>query len=133
MFRGLCRARDRLVDLDDAAPIADIARTAAISPYHFIRRFHAVFGETPHQFRTRRRLERAKQLLGDGVPVTEVCLAVGFTSLGTFSDLFRRRIGHSPTAYRRAVVQVPATLRAPSCYELFAIAISKKHAAREMP
>ena len=88
-----------------------IAREVAISPYHFIRQFEAVFGMTPHQFRIQSRLNRAKLLLAMGEhSVTEVCIEVGFSSLGSFSDLFTRRFGSSPSAYRRrarAMVQVP--------------------------
>ena len=88
-----------------------IAREVAISPYHFIRQFEAVFGMTPHQFRIQSRLNRAKLLLAMGEhSVTEVCMEVGFSSLGSFSDLFTRRFGSSPSAYRRrarAMVQVP--------------------------
>lgn len=70
-----------------------------MSPFRFIRRFHAVFGSTPHQFRIDTRLNRAKVLLaGRDLSVTDVCLEVGFTSLGTFSDLFARRVGAPPSA-----------------------------------
>lgn len=73
-----------------------------MSPFRFIRRFHAVFGSTPHQFRIDTRLNRAKVLLaGRDLSVTDVCLEVGFTSLGTFSDLFARRVGAPPSAGRR--------------------------------
>jgi len=82
--------------------IEDVARQVRISPFHFIRQFEAVFGSTPHQFRIQSRLERAKHLLASGrYSVTEVCLEVGFTSLGSFSDLFTRRVGETPSAYRR--------------------------------
>ncbi|HEX6993117.1 MAG TPA: helix-turn-helix transcriptional regulator [Gammaproteobacteria bacterium] len=101
----LCRARDLLRDLSrPALRLEDVAREAAMSPFHFIRRFSAVFGETPHQFRTRARIERAKALLEAGASVTDVCVEVGFSSLGSFSDLFARRVGMSPSAYRRAAM-----------------------------
>ena len=95
----LCRAREQLRETHDSAPsIRDIAHGAGLSPYHFIRRFAAVFGETPHQFRIGARLDRAKLLLAAGEQsVTDVCLEVGFGSLGSFSDAFARRVG------RRAV------------------------------
>ncbi len=80
-----------------------IADAVAISPYHFIRQFEAVFGITPHQFRTERRLAEAKRLLSLGRSVTEVCFDVGFASVGSFSTLFTRRIGVPPSAYRRRV------------------------------
>jgi AraC-like DNA-binding protein len=79
-----------------------VARGAAISPFHFIRQFQALFGETPHQYRIRARLERAKELLqSSDFSVTDVCMEVGFSSLGSFSDLFARRVGVSPSVYRR--------------------------------
>jgi len=69
-----------------------------MSPFHFIRQFEAVFGATPHQFRIQTRLDRAKQLLAlSDYSVTDVCLEVGFSSLGSFSDLFARRVGAPPS------------------------------------
>ena len=99
--------------LQQPLSIEHIAREVRISPFHFIRQFEAVFGLTPHQFRIQSRLERAKLLLAMGQhSVTEVCMEVGFSSLGSFSDLFRRRVGTTPSAYQRqarVLVQVPAT------------------------
>ncbi|MGE3492794.1 MAG: helix-turn-helix transcriptional regulator [Vicinamibacterales bacterium] len=109
---GLCRAREILRDPHQPhLTIGQVARVAAMSPFHFIRQFTAVFGETPHQVRIRARLDRAKEglALGDD-PVTQVCLDVGFSSLGSFSTLFARRVGMPPSAYRRrarAMVVVP--------------------------
>jgi AraC-like DNA-binding protein len=80
-----------------------LARAALTSEAHFIRTFKQTFGETPHRYLQRRRLERAMALLRETErPVTEICLDVGFTSLGTFSRTFRRVLGMSPTAYRAA-------------------------------
>jgi AraC-like DNA-binding protein len=112
VFRRLCLARDLLYEVPERSPsIEDVAREIGISPFHFIRQFEAVFGATPHQFRIRSRLDRARHLLALGeYSVTEVCMEVGFSSLGSFSDLFTRRIGTTPSAYRRrlrAMVQVP--------------------------
>ncbi|NVB80566.1 MAG: helix-turn-helix transcriptional regulator [Kofleriaceae bacterium] len=106
-LRRLRRARE-LLELDEEAPrpLATIARDVGISQYHFIRQFDALFGETPHQYRTRARLDRAKQLLAAGASVTEACMTVGFSSVGSFSQLFARRIGVVPSAYRRLLVQV---------------------------
>jgi AraC family transcriptional regulator len=89
--------------LTEKLPLKTIARLAHLSPFHFHRAFCAVFGETPHAYRTRRRLERASRLLKEtDSPVTDVCLDTGFESVGSFSTLFRRRYGASPTEFRRA-------------------------------
>ena len=114
-FRRLCLARDLLREQREPSPsIAELAREVQISPFHFIRQFEAVFGVTPHQFRIQTRLDAAKHLLATGhYSVTDVCMEVGFSSLGSFSALFARRVGEPPTAYRRrcrAFVQVPGTL-----------------------
>lgn len=97
---------------DETLSIAEIARAVDVSPFHFIRQFEAVFGLTPHQFRIAARLQRAKLLLARGQhSVTEVCMEVGFSSLGSFSDLFLRRVGEAPSLYQRRarkIVQVPA-------------------------
>jgi AraC-like DNA-binding protein len=88
--------------LTENLPLKNIARLAHLSPFHFHRAFCAVFGETPHAYRTRRRLERASRLLREtDFPVTDVCLDTGFDSVGSFSTLFRRRYGASPTEFRR--------------------------------
>src|SRR5580698_2875955 len=82
--------------------IAALARIARVSEAHFIRTFRATFGETPHRYLQRRRLERSMSLLREtDRSVTEICLDVGFTSLGTFSRTFRAVVGVSPIAYRR--------------------------------
>jgi AraC-like DNA-binding protein len=125
-FRRLCRARDLLRELREPSPsIAELAREVQISPFHFIRQFEAVFGVTPHQFRIQSRLDAAKHLLAMGHhSVTDVCMEVGFSSLGSFSALFRQRVGEAPSAYRRrvrAMVQMPGTLPAdltPGCLSL---------------
>jgi AraC-like DNA-binding protein len=102
LSRHLLRVRD-LIDRAFAGPldVPALARSAHVSEDYFSRSFKAAFGETPHRYLLRRRMERAKALLRAGeLPVTEVCLAVGFTSLGSFSSQFRRFVGESPTAYR---------------------------------
>lgn len=111
----LCYVRDLLGEVREPSPsIRDLAREARMSPYHFIRQFEAVFGVTPHQFRIRSRLDLARVLLARGNhSVTEVCLETGFSSLGSFSDLFTRRVGRPPSAYgrrARAMVVVPGSL-----------------------
>lgn len=98
----LRRARD-LIDRDYARPleVAEVARAALMSPAHFSRRFRAAYGETPYAYLMTRRIERAKALLrGGGLTVTEVCLEVGCTSLGSFSARFTELVGETPTAYR---------------------------------
>jgi AraC-like DNA-binding protein len=100
--RRLLRARDA-IDRAYAQPldVPAIAAVAHISPAHFSRCFRDVFGETPHRYLQRRRVERSMFLLREtGRSVTEVCFAVGFSSLGTFSRTFREIVGESPSAYR---------------------------------
>jgi AraC-like DNA-binding protein len=99
----LCRARDLIRDyFTEPVTLADCAAEAELSPWHALRSFRAAFGETPKEFLTRLRLERAQHLLTvTNRSVTEVCLEVGFSSLGTFSDLFRRRVGCPPSVFRR--------------------------------
>jgi AraC-like DNA-binding protein len=114
-LKNLCRARDLLSEVRESKlSIEDVARQVAISPYHFIRQFAAVFGVTPHQYRIRRRLELAKHLLAAGHhSVTDVCMEVGFSSLGSFSAQFAQRVGVPPSSYQRrlrAMVQVPGRL-----------------------
>lgn len=101
--RRLLRARD-VIDRDFAEPldVPALARVALLSPSHFTRRFRAVFGETPHQYLYRRRVERAQWLLrSTDLPVTEICHLVGYGSLGTFTRTFRRLTGETPTEHRR--------------------------------
>ncbi|MFJ3822349.1 helix-turn-helix transcriptional regulator [Streptomyces nodosus] len=98
----LRRARDRM-DREYAEPLdmAAIAHTALMSPGHFQRSFRAAYGETPYSYLMTRRIERAKALLRRGdLSVTEVCLAVGCTSLGSFSSRFTELVGETPSAYR---------------------------------
>src|SRR5690606_8348622 len=102
--RRMLRARDAM-DRSYAEPldVPSLARLAHTSESHFIRTFRATFGETPHRYLQRRRVERAMFLLREGDrSITDVCFAVGFTSLGTFSRTFRRIVGRSPRDYRRS-------------------------------
>lgn len=103
VLHRLCLARDGLRGKEEPrASVNEIARRAGFAPHHFIRLFRAVFGETPHQFRSLAQIERAKHLLIlSSLPVTEICLSVGFSSLGSFSTLFTRRVGMTPSAWRR--------------------------------
>ncbi|MFF3514308.1 helix-turn-helix transcriptional regulator [Streptomyces sp. NPDC002573] len=98
----LRRARDRM-DREYTEPldVPALARTALMSPGHFQRSFRAAYGETPYGYLMTRRIERAKALLRRGdLTVTEVCLAVGCTSLGSFSSRFTELVGETPSAYR---------------------------------
>lgn len=107
--RRLLRARDA-IDRHFAEPlqIATLAGVALMSPAHFIREFRATFGEPPHRYVQRRRVERAMALLRDtGRSVTEVGLAVGFTSSGTFSRTFKAVVGQSPSTYRTSSRPLP--------------------------
>jgi AraC-like DNA-binding protein len=94
--------------------IGRLARLAGLSPYHFIRAFRAHAGQTPHQYLRARRIERAKELLiTTPMPVTEICDAVGFQSLGSFSSLFRKLTGETPAAFRAARRR---SVRIPTCF-----------------
>jgi AraC-like DNA-binding protein len=108
LFRRLCRSRDYLAaGLDQPLRLSDAARQACLSPYHYHRLFARTFGETPHQFLTRLRIDRAKRLLvHDQLPVTAVCLAVGYESLGSFSSLFRTTVGYSPSQFQRCLRKI---------------------------
>ncbi len=103
-LRRLRRARDRM-DREYAQPlnVPALARTALMSPAHFSRRFRDAYGETPYAYLMTRRIERAKALLRRGdLTVTDVCFAVGCTSLGSFSARFTELVGQTPSAYRAA-------------------------------
>jgi AraC-like DNA-binding protein len=117
LARHLLRVRD-LMDRAYAQPldVTGLARGACVSRAHFARCFKDAFGETPHQYLMSRRMERAKALLRAGeLSVTEVCFAVGFSSLGSFSTQFRRFVGESPSAYRQA--HPPAAELVPGCFQ----------------
>jgi AraC-like DNA-binding protein len=109
----LRRARD-LIDREYAEPldVPTMAARALMSPAHFSRRFRAAYGETPYSYLMTRRIERAMALLRAGVSVTDACMAVGCTSLGSFSSRFAEIVGETPTAYRShghdAVKAMPA-------------------------
>ena len=112
--RRMLRARD-VMDRDYAQPldVPGLARVAHVSEAHFIRTFRATFGETPNRYLQRRRVERAMFLLrSTEQSVTDVCMAVGFASLGTFSRVFAEIVGEPPSVYRRRG-PLPAV---PSCF-----------------
>src|SRR2546423_571501 len=112
----MLRARDTM-DRAFAQPldVPALARGAHVSSAHFSRQFRATFGETPHRYLQRRRVERAMELLREtDRPVTEICLDVGFNSLGTFSRTFREIVGEAPTSYRDRAEVKPV----PTCFTM---------------
>jgi transcriptional regulator GlxA family with amidase domain len=112
----MLRARDAM-DRTYAQPldVPALARIAIVSEAHFIRTFSQTFGETPHRYLQRRRVERSMFLLREtSRPITEICLDVGFNSLGTFSRTFREIVGESPSAYRKRAI----TRAAPTCFTM---------------
>lgn len=112
----MLRARDAM-DRAYAEPldVPALARLAHVSEAHFSRTFRATFGETPHRYLQRRRVERAMFLLREtGRSVTEICYEVGFGSTGTFSRTFREIVGRSPRAYRKEAVVIGV----PTCFTM---------------
>ncbi|MEU4352790.1 AraC family transcriptional regulator [Streptomyces sp. NPDC023838] len=114
--RRMLRARDAM-DRDYAQPldVPALAAIAHVSPAHFTRTFRATFGETPHRYLQRRRVERAMSLLRESErSVTDICFEVGFASTGTFSRTFSAIVGRSPRAYRKEA----AASRVPTCFTM---------------
>jgi AraC-like DNA-binding protein len=117
--RRLLRARDAM-DRAYAEPldVASVAAVAYISEAHFIRTFKATFGETPHRYLQRRRVERSMFLLREtDRSITDICFDVGFMSLGTFSRTFREIIGETPSSYRDG----HGPMVAPNCVQMWAM------------
>jgi AraC-like DNA-binding protein len=116
--RRMLRARDAM-DRDYARPldVPALARIANVSEAHFIRTFRATFGETPHRYLQRRRVERAMAALRESdLSVTEICFAVGFSSLGTFSRTFKAIVGESPAAFRTRMAAGAGRAPVPTCF-----------------
>lgn len=116
----MLRARDTM-DRAFAQPldVPALARVVHISPAHFSRQFRATFGETPHRYLQRRRVERAMELLREtDRSVTEICLDVGFNSPGTFTRTFREIVGEPPSAYRARFATGAAALLVPACWAM---------------
>jgi AraC-like DNA-binding protein len=129
-FARLCRARDHLGDCyRNRVTLENAAKQACLSPFHFNRVFAQVFGETPHEFVTRLRVEEAKWLLlaGDR-SVTEICFEIGYESLGSFSARFRSLTGLAPSEFRRQGRAAFGGLAAywplyyiPACFQRFCV------------
>jgi AraC-like DNA-binding protein len=124
VYQRLYHAR-RFIDANYHLPIDldQIARQAFFSPYHFLRLFKQTFYQTPHEYLTERRIEKAKQLLiSSDLSITEVCLEIGFESLGSFSTLFHKHTGHPPKLYRTRTLgrlQIAVLwpeIQIPACY-----------------
>ena len=137
----LCRARDLLRDWEDEPlSVSAVAPTSGVTRFHFIRLFKAIFGETPHQYRSRAQVEKAKHLLIlTDLSITDVCMAMGYSSLGSFSALFSRRVGMSPSEFQRRYrpvsapePQLPASL-IPGCLSLMTGISEKEQFSRRQP
>jgi AraC-like DNA-binding protein len=119
VLERLNRAR-RFIDLSYDLPLnlEEISRHACFSRYHFLRLFRQAFNKTPHQYLIERRIERAKELLSaNDLRVTDVCFEVGFQSLGSFSSLFHKSVGHPPIAFREKSRETQAAKRQiPGCF-----------------
>jgi AraC-like DNA-binding protein len=119
VLERLTRARN-FIDLCYDLPLNldEISSHACFSRYHFLRLFRQAFNITPHQYLVERRIERAKELLSaDDLRVTDVCFEVGFQSLGSFSSLFRKSVGHPPITYREKSRETQAAKRqVPGCF-----------------
>ena len=129
--RRMLRARD-VMDRDYAQPldVPTLARLAHVSEAHFIRTFRATFGETPNRYLQRRRVERAMFLLrSTEQSVTDICMAVGFASLGTFSRVFAEIVGEPPSVYRRRGPLAPV----PSCFGMRWLRPGSNTAVSEKP
>lgn len=123
VLRRIATARERMHDEShEALRVADLARRACLSEQHFVRLFRATYGVTPGRYLGALRIAHAKRLLSHDVSVTEVCMSVGYTSLGTFSHRFARETSVSPKVFQRqmrafgAVPQRLAALFVPACF-----------------
>ena len=141
LLSRLCTARDLLRKWEDKPlSISAVARASGLTRFHFIRLFKAMFGETPHQYRSRAQIEKAKRLLIlTDMSITDVCMEVGFSSLGSFSVLFSRRVGMSPSEFQRRYRpgsaperQLPASL-VPGCLSLMTGISEKEQFSRRQP
>lgn len=119
-YRRLMRARAFIDECyDQPLDLEQISSEACLSRYHFLRLFRRAFNKTPHQYLTQRRIERAKELLSSsGLTVTDVCFEVGFESLGSFSSLFHKHVGHPPITFRAIVFErrLERQRKVPACF-----------------
>jgi AraC-like DNA-binding protein len=119
VLERLNRAR-KFIDLcyDLPLDLKEISSHACFSRYHFLRLFRQAFNKTPHQYLVERRIERAKELLSsEDLRVTDICFEVGFESLGSFSSLFHKTVGHPPITYREKSRESQAAKRQiPGCF-----------------
>ena len=106
LYRRIVQAK-MFIDHHYHEPInlEDIADEAYFSKFHFIRLFKSIYGKTPHQYLTHVRIDHAKTHLQSGMPVTEVCFAIGFDSLSSFTGLFKRSMGMTPSTYQQQQLQ----------------------------
>jgi AraC-like DNA-binding protein len=123
LYRRIVQAKlhiDR--NFAETLDLDNIADEAAFSKFHFLRIFKKTYGRTPHQYLTYVRIEKAKELLADGLPVSEVCFSVGFDSLSSFSGLFRRVVGRSPSEFlaiqlnKKVELKTKPLAHIPGCY-----------------
>ncbi|NGO72721.1 helix-turn-helix transcriptional regulator [Streptomyces sp. SB3404] len=132
-LRALRLAKDTM-DRDWAEPslgLDAVAARAGYSRYHFVRAFKAAYGETPGQYLSRRRIERAQEMLRSAnLTVTEICFLVGFSGLGTFSARFKQQIGFTPSEYRAAYARGGAGM-IPGCYAMLFAGGFKKRNSQE--
>ena len=112
LYRRIVQAK-LFIDDNFAEPIdaGDIADEACYSKFHFIRTFKTIYGRTPHQHLTHVRVEKAKEMLELGTSVTDTCFAVGFDSLGSFTRLFKSRVGFTPSEYQRQQIERKEQIR----------------------
>ncbi|WP_033337508.1 helix-turn-helix domain-containing protein [Catenuloplanes japonicus] len=132
LLSHLRRARDH-IDRHSADPLDldALARVAGVSKYHFARSFRTVYGQTPIRYLTRRRIARAQDLLrAANLTVTEVCMTVGFASLGSFSARFSALVGESPAAYQRRWAARGAP-HVPGCYLFMAGVLPQSRRSQE--
>jgi AraC-like DNA-binding protein len=120
ILQRLGRARE-FIDhcYDHPLNLDQISEKACFSRYHFLRLFRQAFNKTPHQYLIERRIEKAKELLRneDALRVTDICFEVGFQSLGSFSSLFHKCVGHAPVTYREKARQTEmAKRKVPGCF-----------------